>query len=82
MDGERGRGFDPAACEPRRRGGDFADHPFDLGDSVAAALREIEGMRAERAAAPVRSARLTLAAVYGATRLKRKLERESVHAGA
>lgn len=44
--------------------------------SVAAALREIAGAERERELQPVRAARLRLAAVYGATRLQRRLERE------
>ncbi len=45
--------------------------------SVAAALRTIAAVQAERSAAPVRSARLRLATIYGVTRLQRRRERES-----
>ncbi|GJD62663.1 hypothetical protein [Methylobacterium frigidaeris] len=48
----------------------------NLERSVAAALRTIAAVQAERSAAPVRSARLRLATIYGVTRLQRRRERE------
>jgi hypothetical protein len=44
--------------------------------SVAEALRVIAEVQAERGAPPVRSARLTLATIYGVNRLRRRQERE------
>lgn len=44
----------------------------DVARSVAGALRAIRGAQAERAEA--RNARLTLAAIHGATRLRRARE--------
>ncbi|TGD96916.1 hypothetical protein [Methylobacterium nonmethylotrophicum] len=49
--------------------------------SVAAALRTIAAVKAERSAPPVRSARLRLATIYGVTRLRRRREREAGAAG-
>jgi hypothetical protein len=49
--------------------------------SVAAALRSIAAVQAERSAPPVRSARLRLATIYGVTRLRRRREREDGTAG-
>ncbi|KMO44823.1 hypothetical protein VQ03_00985 [Methylobacterium tarhaniae] len=46
--------------------------------SVAAALRTIAAVQAERNAPPVRSARLRLATVYGVTRLRRRRERDAL----
>ena len=43
--------------------------------SVAATLRVIAAVHAERAAPPVHAARRRLGEVYGATRLARRLER-------
>ncbi|MFH6782877.1 MULTISPECIES: hypothetical protein [Methylobacterium] len=48
--------------------------------SVAAALRTIAAVRAERSAPQVRSARLRLATIYGVTRLQRRREREAAQA--
>jgi hypothetical protein len=45
--------------------------------SVAAALREIEAARTERAQGAVRTARSALAAIYGQARLARRRERET-----
>ena len=45
--------------------------------SIAKALLTIAAARAERDAPPVHAARQHLAAVYGATRLRRRLERET-----
>ncbi|SFV16888.1 hypothetical protein SAMN02799631_06552 [Methylobacterium sp. 174MFSha1.1] len=49
----------------------------NLERSVAAALRTIAAVQAERSAPPVRSARLRLATIYGVTRLQRRREREA-----
>ncbi|MGX7704377.1 hypothetical protein [Methylobacterium sp. Gmos1] len=49
----------------------------NLERSVAAALRTIAAVQAERNAPPVRSARLRLATVYGVTRLQKRREREA-----
>ncbi|KMO38030.1 hypothetical protein ACQVP2_32290 [Methylobacterium aquaticum] len=49
----------------------------NLERSVAAALRTIAAVQAERSTAPVRSARLRLATIYGVTRLQRRREREN-----
>ncbi|MBB5757007.1 hypothetical protein HNR00_001715 [Methylorubrum rhodinum] len=48
-----------------------------LDHSIAATLLVIAAARVEREAAPVHAARQRLAEVYGATRLRRRLERES-----
>ncbi|ACA18900.1 hypothetical protein M446_4559 [Methylobacterium sp. 4-46] len=45
----------------------------DLERSVAEALRVIAQVQAERGDAPVRSARLRLATIYGVNRLRRRL---------
>lgn len=47
-----------------------------LARSVAATLRVIAAAHAEREAPPVHAARRRLGAVYGATRLARRMERE------
>ncbi|WP_187371481.1 hypothetical protein [Methylobacterium oryzihabitans] len=52
---------------------DQPQQPADLHRSVAAALDAIAAVRAEREAVPVRSARLHLATIYGAMRLRRRL---------
>ncbi|MCF4126367.1 hypothetical protein [Methylobacterium sp. SyP6R] len=52
------------------------DDTAALERSVAAALRTIAAVQAERSAPPVRSARLRLATIYGVTRLRRRRERE------
>ncbi|MET0257331.1 MAG: hypothetical protein ABW179_02025 [Methylobacterium sp.] len=49
-----------------------------LQQSIASTLLVIAAARAEREAPPVHAARQHLAAVYGATRLRRRLERETV----
>ncbi|GEP08294.1 hypothetical protein [Methylobacterium gnaphalii] len=48
-----------------------------LQHSIATTLLVIAAARAEREAAPVHAARQRLAAVYGATRLRRRLERDA-----
>ena len=48
-----------------------------LQQSIAKTLLVIAAARAEREAPPVHAARQRLAAVYGATRLRRRLEREA-----
>ncbi len=45
--------------------------------SIANALLVIAAARAERQAPPVHAARQRLAEIYGATRLRRRLEREA-----
>ncbi|AWN51355.1 hypothetical protein [Methylobacterium sp. 17Sr1-1] len=54
-----------------------AQSQSNLERSVAAALRTIAAVQAERSAPPVRSARLRLATIYGVTRLQRRREREA-----
>ncbi|MBY0299527.1 MAG: hypothetical protein K2X71_26430 [Methylobacterium sp.] len=49
----------------------------DLERSVAEALRIIAAVQAERGAAPVRTARLRLATIYGMNRLRRRLSRDA-----
>ncbi|WP_373322347.1 hypothetical protein [Methylobacterium thuringiense] len=49
-----------------------------LQHSIATTLLVIAAARAEREAPPIHAARQHLAAVYGATRLRRRLERETV----
>ncbi|GEO98376.1 hypothetical protein [Methylobacterium haplocladii] len=49
-----------------------------LQHSIASTLLVIAAARAEREAPPIHAARRHLAAVYGATRLRRRLERETV----
>jgi hypothetical protein len=46
--------------------------------SVAATLRIIAAVHVERQAPPIRAARQRLGAVYGATRLAKTLERETL----
>lgn len=48
-----------------------------LQHSIAATLLVIAAARAERDAPPVHAARQRLAEIYGATRLKRRLERDA-----
>ncbi|WP_407519324.1 hypothetical protein [Methylobacterium oryzisoli] len=48
----------------------------DLETSVAEALRIIAAVQAERVAAPVRTARLRLATIYGLNRLRRRLSQD------
>ena len=48
-----------------------------LQHSIASTLLVIAAARAEREHPPVHAARQRLAAVYGATRLRRRLEREA-----
>lgn len=48
-----------------------------LDQSIATTLLVIAAARVERDAAPVLAARQRLAEVYGATRLRRRLERET-----
>jgi len=48
-----------------------------LQKSIATTLLVIAAARAERQAAPIHAARQRLAEVYGATRLRRRLERET-----
>ena len=48
-----------------------------LQHSIATTLCVIAAARAERAAPPIHAARQHLAAIYGATRLRRRLERET-----
>ncbi|WP_298960226.1 hypothetical protein [uncultured Methylobacterium sp.] len=52
---------------------DQPQQPADLHRSVAAVLDAIAAVQAERESAPVRSARLRLATIYGAMRLRRRL---------
>lgn len=47
-----------------------------LQDSIASTLSAIAAVRAERQMPPIHEARQNLARVYGATRLRRRLERE------
>ncbi|WP_375454280.1 hypothetical protein [uncultured Methylobacterium sp.] len=54
--------------------GTAAEHR--LARSVAATLRVIAAAHAEREAPPVHAARRHLGAIYGATRLARRIERE------
>lgn len=65
----------PADRAPGRDGADMR-----LERSVAATLRLIEAVCAERTAPPVQAARRQLAHVYGATRLRRRLERQRASA--
>ncbi len=51
-----------------------------LHHSIATTLLVIAAARAERAAPPVHAARQRLAEVYGASRLRRRLERETARA--
>lgn len=46
--------------------------------SIATTLCVIAAARAEREAPPIHAARQQLAAVYGATRLRRRLERDAI----
>lgn len=48
-----------------------------LQHSIATTLLVLAAARAEREAAPVHAARQQLASVYGATRLRRRLERDA-----
>ncbi|GJD51519.1 hypothetical protein OPKNFCMD_4274 [Methylobacterium crusticola] len=64
------------ASQTTRIGDAGRDAAADLEQSVAATLRTIAAVQAERVAPPVRSARLTLATLYGVSRLQRRLERE------
>ena len=48
-----------------------------LHHSIATTLLVIAAARAERAAPPVHAARQCLAQVYGATRLRKRLERDA-----
>ncbi|CAO4177132.1 hypothetical protein [Methylorubrum populi] len=48
-----------------------------LHHSIATTLLVIAAARAERAAPPVHAARQRLAQVYGATRLRKRLERDA-----
>jgi hypothetical protein len=50
-----------------------------LQQSIATTLLVIAAARAERDAPPVHAARQRLAEVYGATRLRRRLERDAHH---
>ncbi|MEH3145476.1 MAG: hypothetical protein PGN34_09015 [Methylobacterium frigidaeris] len=52
---------------------DEPQQALDLNRSVAAALEAIAAVQAERNSAPVRSARLRIATIYGAMRLRRRL---------
>ncbi|AWN49717.1 hypothetical protein DK419_28090 [Methylobacterium terrae] len=56
------------------------DETAALERSVAAALRTIAAVQAERSAPPVRSARLRLATIYGVTRLQKRRERDAAQA--
>ncbi len=65
---------------PDRASGDALDRARAQGQlhhSVATTLLVIAAARAERAAPPVSAARRRLAQVYGATRLRKRLEREA-----
>ena len=65
---------------PDRGSGDALDRARAQGrlqHSIATTLLVIAAARAEREAPPVHAARQRLAAVYGATRLRRRLEREA-----
>ncbi|KQT45342.1 hypothetical protein ASG52_14315 [Methylobacterium sp. Leaf456] len=60
--------------------GDVLDRAHAQGrleHSIATTLLVIAAARVEREAAPVHAARQRLAEVYGATRLRRQLEREA-----
>ncbi|ACL59359.1 hypothetical protein [Methylobacterium nodulans] len=53
-----------------------ASEETELERSVAEALRIIAEAQAERVDAPVRTARLRLATIYGVNRLRRRLSRK------
>ena len=59
---------------------DLVDATGRLQHSIATTLCVIAAVRAEREAPPIHAARQTLAQVYGATRLRRRLEREAAAA--
>lgn len=63
------------------RSGDILSHVHAQGRlelSIASTLLVIAAARAERQTPPVHAARQRLAEIYGATRLRRRLEREAV----
>lgn len=65
---------------PRGPSGTELDHVHAqsrLQHSIATTLCVIAAARAERELPPVQAARQRLAAIYGATRLRRRLEREA-----
>lgn len=65
---------------PDRTSGDALDRARAQGQlhhSIATTLLVIAAARAEREAPPVHAARQRLAEVYGATRLRRRLERDA-----
>ncbi|WP_232628202.1 hypothetical protein [Methylobacterium sp. Leaf118] len=65
---------------PDRATGDVLDRARAQGrleHSIATTLLVIAAARAERQAPPVHAARQRLAEIYGATRLRRRLEREA-----
>ncbi|MEE7456725.1 hypothetical protein MPAR168_01050 [Methylorubrum populi] len=68
---------------PDRTSGDALDRAHAQGrlhHSIATTLLVIAAARVEREAPPVHAARRRLAQVYGATRLRRRLEREAAKA--
>ncbi|MBB5760477.1 hypothetical protein ABEV34_03965 [Methylorubrum rhodesianum] len=68
---------------PDRASGDALDRARAQGQlhhSIATTLLVIAAARAEREAPPVSAARRRLAQVYGATRLRKRLEREAAKA--
>ncbi|MGX5776048.1 hypothetical protein [Methylorubrum zatmanii] len=65
LDGASGDALDSARAQGR------------LHHSIATTLLVIAAARAERAAPPVQAARQRLAQIYGATRLRKRLERET-----
>lgn len=64
----------PAAAGPAL---DLTHPQIRLQHSIATTLCVIAAARAEREAPPVHAARRRLAAVYGMTRLRRRLERDA-----